>query len=119
MLDDFASFMRQVAARYSPSEFNVHDWEIGNEPDIDADFVGLNNGFGCWGDTKDPYYGGRQYGLMLQFVTPAIRAVDPKAVIWLEGCCWLIRILPIPIWENPNYSWRGFWWAAAAPILTW
>ena len=67
--------MQQVAARYSKPEFNVHDWEIGNEPDMDPDFVPLDNGFGCWGDAQDPYYGGRQYGTMLQYVTPSIRTL--------------------------------------------
>jgi hypothetical protein len=63
----------------------VHDWEIGNEPDVDKYIVSVDSGFGCWGDLNDPYYGGRHYGEMLKAIAPVIRAADPKARIWIGG----------------------------------
>ena len=54
----FADFMRQLVQRYSVAEFNVHHWELGNEPDIDPKCVAVDNFYGCWGDIDDPYYGG-------------------------------------------------------------
>ncbi len=81
----FADFMRQLVERYSTEEFNVHHWELGNEPDVDPHLVAIDNGYGCWGDMDDPYYGGEQYGEMLKVVTPVIRAADPTAKVWLGG----------------------------------
>ena len=82
---DFAAFLRAVIDRYQAPEFNVHNWELGNEPDVDPKLVPADSGFGCWGDESDPYYGGRHYGEMLKAVAPAIRAEDPRARIWLGG----------------------------------
>jgi len=82
----FAELMRQLVERYSTSEFNVHNWEIGNEPDVDPDLVTPDNLFGCWGDRDDTNgYGGWRYGEMLKVVTPAIRSADPSAKVWLGG----------------------------------
>jgi hypothetical protein len=81
----FAEFMRQLVERYREPEFNVRDWEIGNEPDVDPDLVDPTSPFGCWGDSDDPYYGGRHYGEMLKVVAPVIRAADAKARIWNGG----------------------------------
>lgn len=81
----FAAFMAAAANRYKTSEFNVHHWELGNEPDVDPSLVPPDNVFGCWGDAGDPYYGGRHYGEMLQVVAPAIRDADPEAKILIGG----------------------------------
>jgi hypothetical protein len=83
----FANFMSQIVNRYKAREFNVHIWELGNEPDVDGEQTGLSpeSEFGCWGDAEDPYYGGRHYGEMLKVVTPAIKAADPQAQVWLGG----------------------------------
>jgi hypothetical protein len=86
--DKFATFAQVVAAlvtRYQAAEFNVHYWELGNEPDVDPSLVGPDNAWGCWGDAKDPFYGGRQYGRMLKVVTPAVKAADPQAQVWIGG----------------------------------
>jgi hypothetical protein len=86
MFDEFAAFVGSLVNRYKTPEFNVHNWELGNEPDVDPDSVDVDNGFGCWGDEKDLlYFGGKQYGEMLKAVTPAIRAEDPAAQVWLGG----------------------------------
>lgn len=91
-LDEFAGFVAGLARRYKTPEFNIHNWEIGNEPDVEPDWVDPDNGFGCWGDDADPeYFGGKQYGEMLKVVTPAIRAEDPNAQVWLGGL-----LLPAP-----------------------
>lgn len=83
--DDYAQFLRALVARYKSPEFDVHDWELGNEPDVDPRLVPSTSPFGCWGDIEDPYYGGRRYGEMLKVVAPAIRAEDPSARIWIGG----------------------------------
>ncbi len=82
---DYALFLRALVARYKSPEFDVHDWELGNEPDVDPRLVPSTSAFGCWGDIEDPYYGGRRYGEMLKVVAPAIRAEDPTARIWIGG----------------------------------
>ncbi len=97
--DAFADFMRQLVQRYSVAEFNVHHWELGNEPDIDPKFVPVDNFYGCWGDTDDPYYGGRHYGNMLKAVTPVIKAADSSASVWIGGL-----LLDNPNTTNPNYG---------------
>jgi hypothetical protein len=81
----FADFLTALVNRYKLSEFDVHHWEMGNEPDVDPDLVPPDSPFGCWGDIDDPYYGGRYYGEMLMAVAPAMRAADPEVVIWLGG----------------------------------
>ncbi|HPH96673.1 MAG TPA: hypothetical protein PKW33_17595 [Anaerolineaceae bacterium] len=82
----YAAFITQLIQRYSAPEFNVHDWELGNEVDVDSD-LGLETDsvYGCWGDISKADYGGSQYGEMLKVVGPAIRQADPSAVIWMSG----------------------------------
>jgi hypothetical protein len=81
----FAQSVRALVARYMTSEFNVHHWELGNEPDVDPDLVGIDSSFGCWGNIDDPTYGGRHYGEMLKVVSQAIKAQDPAAKVWVGG----------------------------------
>lgn len=95
--DEFAQFMRALVARYKTPEFNVHDWELGNEPDVDPTLVAPDSTFGCWGDIDDPFYGGRHYGEMLKVVGPAIKAEDPSARVWFGGL----------LLDNPNTSEPG------------
>lgn len=84
--DDFAAFVQQVVERYKTDEFNVHDWELGNEPDVDPTKVPRDHLYGCWGDINDQeYFGGVHYGEMLKAVTPAIRQADTKARVWIGG----------------------------------
>ena len=84
-LDAFAEFLTELVIRYSIPPYNVHYWEIGNEPDVDPSLVPPNSGFGCWGDKNDPYYGGGYYAEMLKTVYPAIKAVDPQAQVLNGG----------------------------------
>lgn len=79
----FAEFMAAAVARYSVPPFNVHYWEIGNEPD--APVFPHDYPFGCWGKPDQPYFGGRAYGNMLQTVYPAIKAANPDVQVLNGG----------------------------------
>lgn len=79
----FADFMYELVVRYSQPPFNVHYWEIGNEPDFP--YTERDIPFGCWGDSTDPYYGGEYYGEMLKVIYPAIKAADPQAEVLVGG----------------------------------
>ncbi len=92
-LDSFAQFMLAAVNRYKQPEFDVHYWELFNEPDVDPRLVPPDHAFGCWGDINDPYYGGRAYGAMLQAVTPAMRAADPNVQVIIGG---LLLDRPVP-----------------------
>jgi len=95
----FADFVSQFVNRYKTREFNVHVWELGNEPDIDGDLFSLplDSEYGCWGDATDANYGGQVYGEMLKIVTPAIKAADPLAQVWVGGL----------LLDNPNTTEPG------------
>jgi hypothetical protein len=77
-LGNFATFMQQLVTRYKSQ---VIYWELGNEPDVDVNHQSGNEFFGCWGDPKDPYYGGGYYAEMLKRVYPAIKAANPQAQV--------------------------------------
>jgi hypothetical protein len=113
----FAQFMQALAARYKGSEFNVRNWELGNEPDVDPRLVGSNSGYGCWGDSKDPFYGGRHYGEMLKVVTPAIKAVDPAAQVWIGGLLLASPMTPASAGSRPELFLQGILEAGAAPYF--
>jgi hypothetical protein len=81
----FGSFMRDVVARYSSPPYSVKYWEIGNEPDIAPELVSPDSIFGCWGDSKDIYYGGGYYAEMLKVVYPQVKAADPQAQVSIGG----------------------------------
>jgi len=82
---DFALFMQVAVSEYSKPPYNIHYWELGNEPDVARDFVPADYPFGCWGETDDPFYGGRYYAEMLKVVYPAIKAADPSAQVLIGG----------------------------------
>lgn len=114
--DDFAVFVGELVTRYRTSEYNVHDWEMGNEPDVDPNLVTPDQVYGCWGDYDELYYNGDAYGEMLKVVTPAIRAADPTARVWIGGL-----LLNSPNTVDPNHIGRpelfleGILMAGAAP----
>jgi len=74
----FAAFVAAAVDRYSRPPYNVKYWELFNEPDV---AVGPDSGFGCWGVTGDPFYGGGAYGEMLKAVYPAIKAANPQVQV--------------------------------------
>lgn len=114
---DFAALMAALAERYSKPPYNLHDWEMGNEPDVDPAFVPADAVWGCWGNRNDPYYGGEHYGNMLKAVTPAIRAADPHATIWLGGLLLNTYASTTPGHGNPERFLEGVLRAGAAPYF--
>jgi hypothetical protein len=79
MFGDLGQFAYDLVKRYSAPPYNVHYWELWNEPDV----VGR---LGCWGDLSDTkYYGGYYYGKMLQAVYPQMKAADPHAQVLVGG----------------------------------
>ncbi|MBK9711160.1 MAG: hypothetical protein IPO81_07450 [Kouleothrix sp.] len=116
-LGAFAAFMSALATRYGAPEFNVHHWELGNEIDVDPRLVPPDNGYGCWGDIKDPYYGGRTYGEMLKAVVPTIRAADPLAQIWIGGLLLDNPNTTEPNRGRPELFLQGILAAGAAPYF--
>lgn len=82
-LQAYANFVREAVARYSAPPYNVKFWEIGNEPDAPVNSVHVV--WGCWGDSKDYYYGAAYYTSMLKLVYPQIKAADPQAQVLLGG----------------------------------
>ncbi len=85
-LPALANFLSQLVERYSSPPFNVKYWELWNEPDIDPALIAdPENGFGCWGDNTDPFYGGGEYTDMLTWAYPAIKAADPDAQVLIGG----------------------------------
>lgn len=114
----FAAFMQALVARYKGPGFNVHYWELGNEPDVDPTLVAPDRMFGCWGDMDDPYYGGRHYGEMLQVVYPAIKAVDPRAKVLVGGLLLADPNTPVePGQGRPELFLQGILEAGAAPYF--
>ncbi len=81
-LTAFGNFMFDLVDRYKD---RVKYWEIYNEPDIDHTLVSPDSGFGCWGDSADTYYGGGEYGAMLQAIYPRIKQADPQAQVLVGG----------------------------------
>jgi hypothetical protein len=82
----FGNFMHELVGRYSVAPYNVKNWELWNEPDVDPSYFGYGDSvFGCWGDLSDEYYGGRYYAEMLKEAYPQIKAADPQAQVLVGG----------------------------------
>jgi hypothetical protein len=113
----YADFMRSLVVRYKTPEFNVHDWELGNEPDVDPNLVLPDSVFGCWGDINDPLYGGEHYGEMLKVVGPAIKAEDPSAHVWIGGLLLDRPETTDPQYGHPERFLRGVFEAGAATFV--
>jgi len=85
-LQAFATFVQDAVARYSKPPYNVHYWELWNEPDVDPLWVPADSPFGCWGDINDhQYFGGEYYAEMLRSVYLQIKGADPQAVVLVGG----------------------------------
>lgn len=84
-LDEFGQFLTALVTRYSAAPYNVHYWELGNEPDVDPSLVDPHSLYGCWGDPSDTYFGGGYYAEMLKVAYPAIKAADPNAQVLIGG----------------------------------
>jgi len=85
-MPEFANFVRDLVKRYSVPPYNVHHWEIWNEPDVVySPELGYDSVFGCWGDASQTHYGGVYYGEMLNVIYPVIKAADPNAQVGIGG----------------------------------
>lgn len=77
-LDEFAQFLTDLVDRYKQPPWNIHHWELINEPDYTWPH-GWLGGLGCMG------YDGDRYADMLAVAYPAIKAADPGATVLMGG----------------------------------
>ncbi len=84
-LQAFANFMYEAVKRYSVAPYNVHDWQIWNEPDADYTYVATDSLYGCWGNQSDSYYGGTYYAEALKAVYPRVKQANPRAQVIIGG----------------------------------
>jgi hypothetical protein len=116
--DEYADFLQKLIKRYKTPEFNVHNWEFGNEPDVDPDLLPINSVYGCWGDISDKdYYGGKRYGEMLKYVSPKVKQVDPLAKVWVGGLLLSVPETTNPGLGKPERFLRGILESGAAPYF--
>lgn len=106
-LDEFATFVHDVVARYSAPPYNVLYYELWNEPDVDRKdpMVSISPDFpyGCWGDVSDTqYYGGKYYAEMLKQVYPAVKRANATAQVLVGGLLLYCDPANPPSWENPS-----------------
>ncbi len=111
---DFARFLTAAVTRYSQPPYNVHHWEIWNEPD--APLVPEDKGWGCWGRPDLPNWGGEAYAELLRVAYPAIKAADPSATVIMGGL--LLGCPQDPArWPSattiPGAFWKACWRPAA------
>jgi hypothetical protein len=77
-LDEFAQFLTDLVTRYKEPPWNIHHWELRNEPD-GTTRDRANVGQGCGG------FRGDLYAQMLAVAYPAIKAADPTAMVLMGG----------------------------------
>ena len=79
--DEFANFMGEVVKRYSSPPYEVRYYAVWNEPDAPLADTPDDWPLGCWGDPREPYYGGSYYGELLREVYQVVKLVNPSAQI--------------------------------------
>lgn len=73
-LGEFASFVQAAVLRYGKAPYNIHNWELFNEPDSTlATWVPV---ISDWGNH------GSDYAAMLKAAYPAIKAADSSATVF-------------------------------------
>ncbi|MGD8473372.1 MAG: cellulase family glycosylhydrolase [Anaerolineae bacterium] len=72
----FAQFLTDMVGRYKQSPYNIHHWQLWNEPDQTEKLPYWPGGYGFDGDL---------YADMLAHAYPAIKAVDPGATVLMGG----------------------------------
>lgn len=77
-LSEFTEMLAAVVQRYSAPPYNVHHWELYNEPDGTWKNAG-GGGLGCWGNDAD------EYVQLLAQAYPVIKANDPQGQVLLGG----------------------------------
>jgi hypothetical protein len=78
-LDELVQFMVAAVTRYSTAPYNVHHWEIYNEPDNLDELYADHGGWGYFGHRPEAYVE------LLRRLYGPIKAVDPQAQILLGG----------------------------------
>lgn len=110
-LTALARFLREVVSRYGTPPYNVHHWELYNEPDnTEAELYGSQGG--CWGDAPDAY------AAVLQLAWETIKPADPEAVLifggvaleQIEGNPFNVRFLEqvLEAGGGPYFDWFNF-----------
>ena len=74
-LVDFGQSLTMIVNRYQQPPWNIHHWELFNEPDITEPSFGQS----CYGN-----YGG-MYADMLEVAYTAVKAADPTATVLMGG----------------------------------
>lgn len=77
-IPDYEQFVAALVNRYRQQPYNIHAWEIENEPD-GTDPAAWQNGIACWGNA------GAQYTHLLQHAWTTIKAADPAALVLCGG----------------------------------
>ena len=94
-------FIGDVVKRYSAPPYNVEFYEFWNEPDGPFRKDGVEfRGVGCWGDTSDPYFNGREYGSALKVAYQSAKQVNPNVKIMVGGL--LMDCGPNPVPSKPE-----------------
>ncbi len=81
------AFFAEAVKRYSVAPYNVEYFEFQNEPDA----FYIDNGtedrslFGCWGNTSDAFFGGREYGAALKVAYQAAKQANPRIKFMVGG----------------------------------
>jgi hypothetical protein len=75
LYSEVGQFLGAFAARYKQPPYDVHAYELWNEPDATN---GVNRQLG-WGNHPD------KYATMLAYAYPAIKANDPQAAVLMGG----------------------------------
>lgn len=78
-LDDFARYLTDLVDHYKEPPFDIHHWELVNEPDSNRYISGHFTGHGCWA------YAGDQYAQMLAVANQSIKKADPQATVLMGG----------------------------------
>jgi hypothetical protein len=63
----------------------VKYWEIGNEVDATPEVTQPDDIWGCWGDSKDAFYGGGYYADILKAIYPAMKRAAPATQVLVGG----------------------------------
>lgn len=74
-LDEFAGFLFDLVSRYKDPPYDIHHWELFNEPDRTVPYGG-QSGWGNHGDL---------YAQMLTAAYHAIKTADPGATVLMGG----------------------------------
>ena len=72
----FAQFLTDMVGRYKQPPYNIHHWQLWNEPDQTEQLPVWLGGYGFDGDL---------YADMLAHAYPAIKTVDPNATVLMGG----------------------------------